>query len=231
MNRESPGTLGIIVRYITGGPRAVFDPKWKSGCIRSAGWLVGILLVIFVIIILLQAAFTPWGRSLTGAPTLTGRWYGETARPPGQAKPVYVKIEGLIWGADEGGCLRNCDVQGIVRVCIAPSVIQNYTFYGDVSNRSGRNFRIDMRKVEDRAYGWKIYELKGAWLGGDTLRLAGEWITDPPRRDIRIVTDSAGNTVMDPAPEPERRAPVTFALRRGRERDFLAACKDLKPGD
>ena len=56
MNRESPGTLGIIVRYITGGPRAVFDPKWKSGCIRSAGWLVGILLVIFVIIVVAAVA-------------------------------------------------------------------------------------------------------------------------------------------------------------------------------
>jgi hypothetical protein len=195
---------------------------------RSAVSLFVLVVVVFVVIILLQALFAPWGRSLTGASTLTGRWYGQITRPPGQAKLVYVKIEGLIWGADDGGCLRGCDVQGTVRVCTAPGITQDYTFNGDVSNRRASTFRINLRKVEDEAYSWRLSDMKGEWSGGDTLLLAGEWVTDRPSRQVRIVTDTAGNTVMDPPPEAERRVPATFTLHRAREEDFLSACRQLK---
>ena len=225
MSEKPPSTLGIVLRYFTGGPRAVFDPKWKSGCRRSTLSLLGFLLAMFAVIIVLQAIFTPWGRSLTGGPTLTGRWLGEISQPGDRARPVYIRIEGLIWGADDSGCLRNCDLQGIGRVCVGSTRIQEYTFDGEVQGRRASSFQIDMRKAEDSPYGWRLGDLRGAWAGGDILQLGGEWISDPPRREVRIVMDSAGNTVMDPPPQPEKRIPVAFTLRRGREHDFLDACK------
>jgi len=112
-----------------------------------------------------------------------------------------------------------------VRVCAPPGLIQDYTFGGEVNGRRASTFSMDVRKEKDAAYGWKLSDLKGEWSGGDAIRLAGEWITDPPHREVRIVTDSNGNTVMDPPPEPQRRSPVVFTLGRGREKDFIAACK------
>jgi hypothetical protein len=220
-------TFEIVLRYVTGGPRALFDSNWRSGCRRSALTVTAGLVVMFVATVLLQSVCTPWGRSLTGKGTLTGDWVGLVTIPEGQPKPIFVHIEGLIWGVDE--CMRGCDVQGIVQVCRAADVIQGYVFDGDVADRRGRRFRISTSKRDDQPYGWRLGDLKGEWAGGDKLLLAGEWLPDKPSRRVRVWIDAEGIQHLDmPPPDPAKPTPVAFSLRRGREQNFHTACRESR---
>jgi hypothetical protein len=91
--------------------------------------------------------------------------------PSGQKIDMYLTMEALIWGADEG-CQRGCDVQGIVKVCTAEG-FRDYTYDGDIQEHHGRYFVMDLTKSEDRPYGYRFREVHGQWAGSDTLRLAG----------------------------------------------------------
>jgi hypothetical protein len=130
---------------LNGGPSAALQQK-RGGCAKALGVIAATIAGYFVVAVIIQAMFFPWGRSFTGAPTLTGRWYGQGITATGKRLVLAVAITPTFWGPDEQGCMRGCDVDGTARVCGNGPSIQEYTFDGDVAGRRGRAFSLDLRK-------------------------------------------------------------------------------------
>src|SRR5207247_3124891 len=113
---ERSNFLAVVYYMLNGGPSAALQQK-RGGCAKAAGELAISGGCYFVGAVIVQAIFFPWGRSFTGAPALTGRWYGEAATATGKRLLLAVDITPTFWGPDEQGCMKGCDVQGTARVC------------------------------------------------------------------------------------------------------------------
>jgi hypothetical protein len=199
--------FAVVYYMLNGGPSAALQQK-RGGCRKglvTTAALIGGYLAIAVII---QAIFFPWGRSFTGAPTLTGRWYGEGSTVTGKRLVLAVGITPTFWGPDDQGCMKGCDVQGTARLCGNGPSIQEYTFDGDVAGRSGRTFHLDLRKSGDTPYRLALASFRGEWEGGQTMRLIGRPYSDTAAPD-------GGDTA----------SPILFRMQRGSENEFLAACR------
>jgi len=106
----------------------VSRPKRGREFVRFVAVFAALLLLPLAI----QAVFRPWARSFTGAPTLTGGWYGEGTTPSGQREIIYLTVSPFLWSNDEGACFRGCGFDGIAKVCAANKTVQPYEVQGDV---------------------------------------------------------------------------------------------------
>ncbi|MDQ6801918.1 MAG: hypothetical protein M3041_13905 [Acidobacteriota bacterium] len=181
-------------------------------------------------IVILQATLYPWGRSLTGAATLPGKWVGEGVTPSGQKIGAYLTMRALIWGEGEG-CQRGCDLDGVLRVCTAGG-IRDYMYEGDVQEHHGRYFMIDVNKTRDRPYGYRFREVHGQWPGGDTMRIAGVFEIDRSTwstSEKGVWVDARGERhKMTDAEQLDTTRPTYFTMRRGRESDFNTYCAGIR---
>lgn len=201
-----------------------------KGCLR--GCLGAILpslifmVLVLVAMILLQAIFRPWGRSLTGQRTLTGQWVGSGALPSGKRIAVHLRLGVLFWGDDP--CPRGCDFEGGMKVCIAADPIREYELEGEVGDRQGSTFRFNPRKTIDAHYGYSLGDVTGFWPGGDTLRLTSSLNVD--RSDT--VTSEPGVWIdvkgerhrFDRDDQFDFTRPFSLTLHRGTEAELQRAC-------
>ena len=112
----------------------------SSKRVRRRGFvsLVAVIAVVLVLPLGIQAVFRPWARSFTGAPTLTGGWYGEGTTPSGQKEVIYLTVSPFLWSNDEGRCFRGCGFDGAPPTKrFNPNEVQ-----GDVDNRRASTFKI-----------------------------------------------------------------------------------------
>jgi hypothetical protein len=201
-------------------------PMTRSGCLSAVAPVVIVIAIFTILTVIAQAIFHPWGRSLTGAPTLPGKWIGEGATPSGQKVGMYLTMDALIWGSDEG-CQRGCDLDGIARVCM-PGGIREYTIQGDVNEHHGRQFRIDLSKSEDRPYGFLLREMRGEWPGGGTMRLAGTFElnrsnTSTTEEGVWIDTEGQRHK-LTAADRLDTTQPTAWMMRRGSAKEFERYC-------
>ena len=166
--------LTVVYYMLQGGPSAALQQK--RGCRRSLAGVLLFFAAYFAVAVIIQAIFFPWGRSLDGHPTLTGRWYGDAVTADGKHLALAIDITATFWGPDEQGCMRGCDVNGTARLCGNTPSMEKYTFDGDVAGRSGRTFTLDMRHEADRAIGFVLADIHGEWSGSDTLILKGDGV-------------------------------------------------------
>lgn len=159
------------------------------------------------ILMVLEIPFAPWIRSFGLWPTLTGEWLGTLERPDGRLSFVYFDIRGSL-------NRYNPDIYGKAKWCDDNGRIWSYEIWGDTDNWRGTRFHLSTRNAIARESGESPAELRGVW-NDDVIRATGVLVTHS-----RTATAEATRTSRSPGP-PQ----VSYTLRRGNEKRFLAACR------
>lgn len=177
------------------------------------GIVVGVAGMAAVVYAVLGLA-SPWAYSITFGPTLIGSWVGEFVPPGHRPQSVYVEL--LYAGADGGD-----EFYGRALLCDERGDRRGFDLSGSPRNRHGTSFRFTTSVPDNlKGDGVQLGQVDGEWDGADTLRVTSTVLFYQIRDGgLRYTGDGGGAT---PA-KPEAPA-VQFSLRRGRERDFDAAC-------
>jgi hypothetical protein len=165
---------------------------------------------IISILLLLEMARAPWARSLGLWPTLAGDWTGEVETADRGITPVFFAIRG--WVPKRG----RPSIEGRARFCDRSDAIRDFEISGRPDNWGGTRFRVSMSSAVERDSRLGPGELQGEWQG-DAIRAAGALISRGPVATAEVSRSSP----------PESPPQVRYALRRGSEADFLAACQRL----
>jgi hypothetical protein len=186
-------------------------PPTRRSVMRFALWAVAIGAGYVIAVTVLETPFAPWARSFGFWPTLTGDWHGEVTTPDGQTTPIYLEIRHEL---PIGRC-RGCTslFEGRAKTCESRGAVRDFDVSGSVDNWSGTRFMFQLSRGEG-------FSGKGP---GD---VRGEWKDDAIRAIAELVT--YGHTATAEAVRGEDRTSppqIRYALRRGTEDDFLAACK------
>ena len=181
------------VRLSTGRPRP--RPLFVTFVILG---LIGFAL--FGIQILDALIFNPWALSLTGGPTLTGRWTGEVRLPDGDTRLIHLVIK----HSTSPRC-RDCDIDGTARLCRGATLERQYRIAGDNDTWRGAAFHISLTPESDSAEGeLRLGRLEGEWTG-ENIRFTAPWWRHSQTATAEV---RRGETT----PEEPR---LTFALRKG----------------
>jgi hypothetical protein len=195
--------------------------------LSPAGFVVAasaLLLLGWGALIVLQAAFYPWARSLTGAPTLTGSWLGELTTPTGMKQLVWFRIR-----PPYRACANCPKITGEASTCDGRGPVLGYRFSGNAADWRGTQFTLKLTELEDGAAALRLTFLDGSW-SGDRLDLTTTLIAPGQPTTMRVEWDALGRettTVLNA--HPDTRAPITFAMHRAEEAEFDAACVRLAP--
>jgi hypothetical protein len=181
---------------------------WRRAMLRVALTMALVGLAFFAAYTMLDAAFTPWMRSFGLWPTLTGNWHGELQTADGGISFVYFEIHGV-------RLRRGSHIYGSAKWCDGGGRIWDYELSGRPDNWRGTHFSLSTRSVVERESGVSPGELQGEW-SGDEIRATGVMVSN-----ARTATAHASRTERSPSWPP----PVRYALRRGSEKSFLAACR------
>jgi hypothetical protein len=168
----------------------------------------------------IEAVLSPWARSLTGGPTLTGEWLGEMTTPTGRIELVWVAIEHAVPSDSCFGCPT---IEGRVATCDAPGAIHAYEMWGGVDSWDGTAFHLKTREMEESPV--RLLFLEGRW-SGDEIELTTTLVAPGVPQTMRVEKTATGGettTVVDG--HPDTRAPVEFSLKRGSEDEFKARCR------
>jgi hypothetical protein len=213
MQPRKTSTARLIFRIIFGGYSAAFHDR-PLGCGRQIFALVVLISVTGAGYLLIEAAVFPWGRSLTGAPTLTGRWIGEMTTPTGQKKVMVLEIDGPYFGE---GCTA-CEFEGTAILCGRDT--QKYTVGGDATNHSGTRFYFNATKEDERRYGTRLRKVDGEWDRADRLRLTTMLESDIGGESLGAERlPSGAEKLVAYNTHPDSRAGITFTLHRATKKD------------
>jgi hypothetical protein len=164
---------------------------------------------------LLLSACYPWAYSVTFGPTLTGKWVGAFTPPAGGTHIVFLQLSNA---QGDGGP----DLYGSARLCDGRGAMREFGVTGSTRNWRGTVLRFTTYMPENLdGEGFQLGTVDGEWDTRDTLRATATLMT------YKIYGGASHSTARDPAdtkPDPV----VRFALARGHERDFLAACKKIE---
>lgn len=221
MENRKPSFMCVLYHLFTVN-RSAEGERQEASFIRPIAVFAGVAFIGFGLLMLLEAALTPWARSLTGDPVLVGEWYGEMQTPTGGRQVVHVTIESPSYGCD------NCpDITGTAQSCDGQGDLQKYEIWGDPENWRGTKFQVKTRKVEDRPLALRLGDITGEW-DENTLLLTTTLRSDTYNYSIRTERDETGKeTTTMVGAHPNTLSPVTFTLGRGGEQDFLAVCGRL----
>lgn len=181
--------------------------------------LVGAGIGAFIVI---EAVFTPWARSLTGEPTLTGEWLGEMTTATGRKHAVWLQLQHRI-PTGRSSCSNCSRIEGIVRTCTS-GAMRAYRLWGDVENWRGTQFRVRTQEEQEYAGEPVLGALQGTW-SGDTVELSTHLIVRGATQTVRLEIDERGNetqTIL--GGHPDRRAAITWRMHRGAQHDFEKRC-------
>jgi len=198
-------------------------PEKKNNRTRAI-LLLAMAALVAAAYLLLEALFTPWARSLTGAPTLTGEWVGEMTTASGRRFQVWLVIRHAV---PTGNCASCPRIEGEVRTCEAGGEQRRYRMWGDVDNWRGTRFLLKTLDEQEHARKLTLGALTGQWsedvldLTTD-LRVPGAVTTMEFKRlpDGREIQRATGG-------DPDTHRPVRWRMARGTERGFDAACASL----
>jgi hypothetical protein len=163
------------------------------------------------ILIFLELPFTPWARSFGMWPTLTGRWIGELRTEDGRSQPVFFELSGGFRG-------RSTYINGRARVCDRRDAIRDFEVSGRPDNWRGTRFHFSPNGTVEIRPGLAAGRLEAEW-SGDEIRGSGPLFQPGGVASASVSRDS-------PSPQTQR---AQLMLRRGSERDFLAACGNAAP--
>jgi hypothetical protein len=202
---QLPSDWNLLWTFLVARRRAVL------GCILK---LVLAAVAVVSFSFLLEIPFAPWARSLGMWPTLTGEWTGELETEDGQAQPMFLEIRG---GVPRRG---RPYIDGRARLCHGSGWIRDFGISGAPDNWRGTRFHLSARSLDENVSGLGPGEMQAEWLG-DEIRATGVLVSLGP-----VATASASRSSRGEGPPP-----VRYALRRGNETDFLAACQPLTRPD
>ena len=171
-----------------------------------------------IIIMLLEAVFTPWARSLKGGATLTGEWVGELIAPTRTKHTVWLEIR---LAADCQNCPR---IDGRIATCRDAGHVRQYEAWGDVENWRGTRFLLKTREVNGVETEPRLGILQGNW-DGQEVRLTTRLMVPDEATTTRWERNEAGEertTIV--GGNPDARTPIVFSLQRGSHSDFLKSC-------
>ncbi len=191
-----------------------------TGTVRLTAGIVAICAVAVALYVLIEAAFSPWARSLTGAATLTGEWLGHMTTPTGAKHLVWLEINHDVPSAECYGCPT---IEGRAATCDGAAKIHHYEVWGGVENWSGTQFHLKTRETEESEV--HLLYLDGKWAG-DEISLTTTLVAPGIPQTTHWERNEAGEettTVIDG--HPDTRSPIAFSLGRGTLRDFEARCK------
>ncbi len=188
--------------------------SFLSGLIHAPGRTIlrGLVMLALLtvggvaILMLLEVPFTPWARSFGMWPTLTGEWIGELETAEGRSLPVFLEMGGGFRG-------RSTYIDGRARLCYRRDAIREFKVAGRPDNYRGTKFHLSLRQNVEGDSGLVPGNLQGEWQG-DEIRATSTLISLSP-------VGTASATAGSRAAEPPR---ARYALRRGSEQQFLAAC-------
>jgi hypothetical protein len=182
----------------------------RRAVLRIGALLVVAGLVTVAVAVLLEAPFAPWARSFGLWSTLTGDWTGTVETAPGRTRPVFLAIRG---GLPRRG---RAYIDGRARLCDGRDAIREFEITGAPDNWRGTKFHLSMRSVVEHDAQPAPGDLQGEW-DGDEVRAAGALVSRSA-----VATAEASESSPTEAPPQAR-----WALRRGTEAEFLAACRAL----
>lgn len=197
-------------------------PRLKVSRARAVAILGGLAALFVLIYVGLEALFTPWARSLTGAPTLTGEWVGEMTTASGRKLHMWLLIE----HATSAKACMNCPrIEGEVRTCETGGAKRVYRMWGNVENWRGTVFLLKTLDEQEHARKLTLGTLNGRW-SGDTLDLTTELRVPGEITTMRWERDAAGNeTTRVIGGDPDTHNPVQWRMSRGSEREFRSRCR------
>jgi hypothetical protein len=167
---------------------------------------------------LIEAAFTPWARSLSGGPTLTGEWLGEMTTPTGAKQLVWIELDHSVPSSPCFGC---SSIDGQAVTCSAAKA-HRYEVLGSTETWDGSLFHLKTSETEESEV--HLLYLEGKW-DRDEISLTTTLVAPNIPQTTRWEKNEAGEetmTVIDG--HPDTRAPVTFSMSRGTLHDFEARC-------
>ena len=163
---------------------------------------------------LIDAPFNPWAHSLRGGPTLVGTWVGTLTAPGARRAALFLELRRSRNSRGRYSTCRHCPrIEGAARLCDGgdPKI---YEVWGGPDNWSGARFHLKKRAAGPARPGLQLGYMRGEW-GGDVLNLSTQFESGGDEPEAR----AGGGRGTDVA--------VRFALKRGGEREFLAACREL----
>ena len=111
-------------------------------------------------------------------------------------------------------------IEGRARLCDRSNEIRDFTISGRPDNWRGTRFHVSMSSAVEQDSRLGPGELQGEWKG-DAIRATGVLVSHGPVATAEVSRSSG----------PEVPPQVHYALRRGSEGDFLAACQRLTRRD
>jgi hypothetical protein len=170
---------------------------------------------------LLEAAFTPWARSLSGGATLTGTWVGNYTTPTGARHALWLELS----HAMSDDCANCPSIDGQIETCGRAGLNVNYEVWGGVENWSGTRFLLKTREAGDGESELRLGILNGIWEA-DELRLTMTLVAPGAATTTRWERNEAGEeTTTRIDGHPDTLEPIEFSLAPGTKRDFEALCK------
>jgi hypothetical protein len=162
-----------------------------------------------VVITIGFALVFPWDYGLGLWSTLTGRWVGQVTMPDGQVSPVYLDLQRNI------GDMSWENLEGKLRWCDDTSAsIVEYGIHGDTENWLGTSFHFSTEDGWNGRARMRLHRVQGKRSGG-VMKATGTLVA-------AYNDDGTENSHPSSHGTPRQ---VQYELRRGRERDFIDACK------
>jgi hypothetical protein len=182
----------------------------RRAIVRAGLTLVVLAVAALAIVTAFDVARAPWSRSFGLWPTLAGDWTGELVTADGRAQPVFFAIRG--WVPRRGRPF----IEGRARLCDDNGSVRDLQISGRPDDWRGTRFQVSIAGTNGHDSRLVPGDLHGEWQG-DAIRAAGVLVSGGP-----VATADVSRQAR-PA-EPPR---VHYALRRGSEREFLAACQKV----
>jgi hypothetical protein len=146
--------------------------------------------------------FNPWALSLTGAPTLTGRWTGELVPAKGESRTLHLVLRHDV----PRRCTTDCSIDGTVRLCRGTRLEREYTISGEAHTRSGQSFHVNLWPDSDYLTGeLRLGRMEGEWNGEDRIRFTSPWWYHSQSATVEVRRGE----------RPPEQPTVTFELGRG----------------
>ena len=213
----------------------------------GTGILRGVLVLILLVALyeafapIYALLFAPWAIDLGGRPTLTGTWVGPMRSRWGSAYHLYLDLR---WEPPRARSSRRGRVSsrgtlvGEARICNPAGKEFRLEVRGD-ADRDAQDVRVDADARESQYR--ESLPLRGAWDGGETLRLSAFTSPFGPEGELRggrstvtsTTTDAAGHLVeLYPTDLGPDRVPgdsfPDVTLRKGGEADHQVGCRAIQ---
>jgi hypothetical protein len=192
-------------------------PRKRVSRARFIFGLTAICLLAVGAYVIIEITFYPWALSLTGAPTLTGRWQGVMTTPTGQQQRVWLHLTHPL---PTGKCTNCPRIEGKAITCTANNDRRDYRIWGGVENWRGTHFALKTLDESEHKGKLTLGYIQGKWSADDLdltthLNVPGEPVT------MRVEKIADGKEVQSIiGGHPDTHEPVHWRMHRSSVRQF-----------